>query len=82
MHPIVVSNRLEYRLGALIEVEVLPLTRRTISESTVDELIKIVSEVALGVVSEVLEEYLEDILAMSNPDYICLLYTSPSPRDS
>ena len=48
----------------------MPLTRRTISESTVDELIKIVSEVALGVVSEVLEEYLEDILAMSNPDYM------------
>ena len=40
MHSIVVSNRLEYRLGALIEVEALPLTRRTISELTVDELIK------------------------------------------
>ncbi len=46
------------------------MTAKSVSEISIDELIRLITRAVTDAVSRVLEEFLEDLIALSNPNFI------------
>jgi len=46
------------------------MTAKSVSEINVDDLVRLITRAAVEAVSRIIEEFLEDIIALSNPGFI------------